>query len=772
MTAQPPSGLAVPKGRVPQDPLAPQQLLQPEGIELLRSFYLIPEEDVAVLAVARGRQLKNILLGILADSPGVTVRGERHGSGEWLNIFVHAAQRFGAAKDNPQEQVEGFLSQLFRNSVADGRHLPNMLSEAIRRSWIQGGKADLIQTDLIHLPEPQKERFRQAQKAWQDLWQPPHSPATPDSDDGSSTLSNGSADVEIDERGHVLRSGIGLTTERDAQQVVRAADVKAQAAARLLALHAKVDRLQRIIQSADKFRSPFIAGAMDDLVASLMQELEKVSATETKKKRVEEKAAELERMKKALEGVIYEAIEIRGDGNCFYNAFLVSLLHYRRPIETIRARFQEIYDKVLIPEFMTTLKYVSALEPGKERESTDCLKEAWTPEEQATAKEFIKQQFEKYIESQSLETMKTFFNHPTTNLFLTFALRNASKPEGHGLIDNPECHGNDCDGGHSHMNMATLFERPFVVLQRGVADPWLVIAQNRDPKPDQLQNISRDILLAGPVVLNTGGHYNAIYVSNIDAHQRPEGEMEAQGGVAGAGAGSAAAFTTPSYPKTREAVRVRKRSPPGEGLPGADTPGIGYLTAQLSPTTPWRRMRQEAAKGFPALVLKPHVYQKGRGFDVLINEPAHANSLFIFNDNEEAFLAFMRGEPAGIKQGGGNAVIRPYRDPKRGRVRAAGIPTGRSGRGYAAADEAAGKQVIGRSLEVIWNLLTATRAEGNPYDALIYSADPENTEALGVGIFKDTMAAWVAPYVMENLRAIVAQYNEAREEDADETFED
>jgi hypothetical protein len=28
MTAQPPSGLAVPKGRVPQDPLAPRQLKQ------------------------------------------------------------------------------------------------------------------------------------------------------------------------------------------------------------------------------------------------------------------------------------------------------------------------------------------------------------------------------------------------------------------------------------------------------------------------------------------------------------------------------------------------------------------------------------------------------------------------------------------------------------------------------------------------------------------------------------------------------------------------
>lgn len=200
---------------------------------------------------------------------------------------------------------------------------------------------------------------------------------------------------------------------------------------------------------------------------------------------------------------------------------------------------------------------------------------------------------------------------------------------------------------------------------------------------------------------------------------------------------------------------------------------MGFLTQSFSPLTPWPRVQQVAAKGFPALVLSPHVYKKGRGFDVLIKEPTHAKSLFIFNDNEEAFVAFERGEPAGIQQGGGNAIIRPYRDPRLERVSAAGIPTGKRGNGYSAADEVAGKRAIERSLDVIWDLLTQARAKDEPYDKLNYSADPDNPEMLGVGIFKRTMAPWVVPYVMKGLRDIVAQYNgNAEEEASDEEAEE
>ena len=66
----------------------------------------------------------------------------------------------------------------------------------------------------------------------------------------------------------------------------------------------------------------------------------------------------------------------------------------------------------------------------------------------------------------------------------------------------------------------------------------------------------------------------------------------------------------------------------------------------------------------------------------MIQQPEHARTLFVFNDNEEQFRAFLRNEPSGCTGGGGNAVIRPWRcsEPPR----AAGVPTGAGGAGYPA----------------------------------------------------------------------------------------
>ena len=77
----------------------------------------------------------------------------------------------------------------------------------------------------------------------------------------------------------------------------------------------------------------------------------------------------------------------------------------------------------------------------------------------------------------------------------------------------------------------------------------------------------------------------------------------------------------------------------------------------------------------------------GRGrpgdFAWMITRPEYADALFVFNDNEEQFRAFQRDPTggAGLSPGGGNATVRPYRgaDPPR----AAGIPTGQGGQGYA-----------------------------------------------------------------------------------------
>jgi hypothetical protein len=69
-------------------------------------------------------------------------------------------------------------------------------------------------------------------------------------------------------------------------------------------------------------------------------------------------------------------------------------------------------------------------------------------------------------------------------------------------------------------------------------------------------------------------------------------------------------------------------------------------------------------------------------FTWMITQPAYADALFIFNDNEEEFRAH-EGHASGsgrCHRGGGNAAIRPYQcqEPQR----ATGIPTGAGGQGY------------------------------------------------------------------------------------------
>jgi hypothetical protein len=74
--------------------------------------------------------------------------------------------------------------------------------------------------------------------------------------------------------------------------------------------------------------------------------------------------------------------------------------------------------------------------------------------------------------------------------------------------------------------------------------------------------------------------------------------------------------------------------------------------------------------------------QKG-DFGWMIEQPEYAEALFVFNDNEEQFREQRKdpSSPFGCTPGGGNAVIRPYQceEPPR----AAGIPTGVQGIGYA-----------------------------------------------------------------------------------------
>ena len=115
-------------------------------------------------------------------------------------------------------------------------------------------------------------------------------------------------------------------------------------------------------------------------------------------------------------------------------------------------------------------------------------------------------------------------------------------------------------------------------------------------------------------------------------------------------------------------------------------------------------------------------------FGWMIEQSEYDDALFIFNDNEEQFLAF-RKTPKGrhaCERGGGNAIIRPYqcKDPQR----ATGIPTGANQRGYT--DRTAHvKEMIDDAVASIRHLVSTGRYQRVFYSAANLAGD------LGTGIF-------------------------------------
>lgn len=121
-------------------------------------------------------------------------------------------------------------------------------------------------------------------------------------------------------------------------------------------------------------------------------------------------------------------------------------------------------------------------------------------------------------------------------------------------------------------------------------------------------------------------------------------------------------------------------------------------------------------------------------------QPDHASTLFIFNDNEEQFNAYLNGKASGFTAGAGNAIARPWRllSPPQ----SAGIPTGKNGKGYESLDTQT-KLKIDQSLQVISDLI----ATGN-YSQLVFSADSTLT-TLGRATF--AVSAEVCEYIFKNL---------------------
>ena len=156
------------------------------------------------------------------------------------------------------------------------------------------------------------------------------------------------------------------------------------------------------------------------------------------------------------------------------------------------------------------------------------------------------------------------------------------------------------------------------------------------------------------------------------------------------------------------------------------------------------KKREGAGFTFQAI---PSVYVGGGrdgDFSWMEKQPEHADTLFIFNDNEEQFLAFVRGETLGFSAGGGNAAIRPLR--KLGPPRAAGVPTGRDQCGYKNLDGPT-KAVINQSLAVIQELVNTGR-----YKRLIFSKDKDQ-ETLGVRIYGPVDE--VKQYIYDQLKAMM-----------------
>ena len=141
---------------------------------------------------------------------------------------------------------------------------------------------------------------------------------------------------------------------------------------------------------------------------------------------------------------------------------------------------------------------------------------------------------------------------------------------------------------------------------------------------------------------------------------------------------------------------------------------------------------------------------KDGDFAWMHKQPEHALSLFIFNDNEMQFDAYLTGHASGFTAGAGNAIARPWRslDPPQ----SAGIPTGKSGQGYTNLDAHA-KSKIDEAFAVVESLVAT-----NNYQQLIFSSD-STFKTLGTGTF--IVSNDVRTYIFEKMIAFGTQDNQS-----------
>lgn len=154
----------------------------------------------------------------------------------------------------------------------------------------------------------------------------------------------------------------------------------------------------------------------------------------------------------------------------------------------------------------------------------------------------------------------------------------------------------------------------------------------------------------------------------------------------------------------------------------------------------------EKIKLLPCVFKKPG---KVGDFSWMLRRSKYNDVLFLFNDNQEQFEAFLEYKRSGEynelaeSRGGGNAVIRPYQllDPPR----AAGIPTGSNGKGYIDLNKA--KPYIDDAISNIKNLINT-----GFYKRIAYSAE-EDRRTLGSSIY--IISDDVKEYIVSSLESLL-----------------
>lgn len=136
-------------------------------------------------------------------------------------------------------------------------------------------------------------------------------------------------------------------------------------------------------------------------------------------------------------------------------------------------------------------------------------------------------------------------------------------------------------------------------------------------------------------------------------------------------------------------------------------------------------------------------------FGYMLMQEEYASAFFIFNDNEEEFLAYQGNQGTsgpGCHAGGGNAGIRPWQCATP--PRAGGIPTGAHGQGYTALIS----EVQGHIDTAV--AFIAARIAEHGFTEVYYSSDGHG--GLGTGIFEVDPA--VKAYIVKQIEGLASQY--------------